>query len=165
MSNEFLFSKKYNKICIHGNSTSFLIRGKNSEIISSFDTKKEKFDIKDIKTKCLAVYNSNGDSIIIEAPNIITEDHKFILPSDSGNPNEFLKTDGSGNLLLYSGGTFPNGSNNNLQRKNIGNLIGIGNLSYDGLTLILNDLDFTGNIISTSNNDNIILSPNNTGIV
>ena len=29
----------------------------------------------------------------------------------------------------------------------------------------LNDLDFTGNIISTSNNDNIILFPNNTGIV
>ena len=123
------------------------------------------FIVKDIKTKCLVVYNSSGDSIVIEAPNIKTEDYKFILPPDSGNPNEFLKTDGSGSLSWNSAGTFPNGFNNNLQRRNGGNLLGVNNFSYDGTSLTLNDLDFTGNIISTSNNKNIILSPNNIGII
>ena len=165
MSDEFLFSERFNNICIQGSSRNFLNRNKNSKLIAYFDAKKEKFNIKDIKTNCLSVYNSSGESIIIEAPNIITEDHKFILPPDSGNSNEFLKTDGSGSLSWNSAGAFPNGFNNNIQRKNGTNLLGVNNFSYNGTSLILNDLDFTGNIISTSNNENIILSPNNNGIV
>ena len=75
---------------IENDGKPFVIRNKNEDIISSIDTVNKKMDFNgDVMSKCLIFTNSNGQTIDMEAPNIITEDYKFILPVDSGNNNEF----------------------------------------------------------------------------
>ena len=42
MGDEFLFSERFNNICIHGSSRNFLNRNKNSKLIFQLDRKKDK---------------------------------------------------------------------------------------------------------------------------
>ena len=120
------------------------------------------FKAKNISSKCVLLKSSIGNNTVeIEAPPIIYESYKFILPPDSGNNNEFLKSDGNGNLSWDSTGPSPGGNVGEIQLKNNDNFIGYSNLKYNGTKLTVNNLTFTGNTISsTPTNTNITLSPN-----
>ncbi len=152
---------------IEGDGEIFCIENDDKKKVLIMDTKKKTFKIKDINSKCILLKSSIGNNTIeIEAPSVITESYKFILPSDSGNDNEFLKTDGNGNLSWDTAGNAPGGNIGEIQIKNNNDLIGYNNLKYDSTKLTINNLTFTGNIVSsTPVNTDIILSPNGNGVV
>ena len=152
---------------IEGDGEIFCIENDICEKVLTIDTKKKIFKTKDISSKCVLLKSSTGNNTVeIEAPPIIYESYKFILPPDSGNNNEFLKSDGNGNLSWDSVGPSPGGNVGEIQLKYNDNFIGYSNLKYNGTKLTVNNLTFTGNTISsTPTNTNITLSPNGNGII
>ena len=111
ISMENLGSVKRSGIEIEEDGEIFCIENNDKNKVLFIDTKKKIFKTKDIITKCILLESSfNNDTIKIEAPSVITESYKFILPSDNGNDNEFLKSDGNGNLSWEIGGNLPGGN-------------------------------------------------------
>ena len=126
---------------------------KNTKIISTIDTTEEKMDFDgDVMSKCLSFRDSNGLTIEIEAPNVITEDYKFILPVDSGNTNEFFRTNGSQISTWNVAGVDPVGDDNSIQINGGNNTFsGYSTLKFNGSLLTTNNLTFskTQNVLQT----------------
>ena len=152
---------------IVGDGRQFIIRDKNTKIISTIDTTEEKMDFDgDVMSKCLIFADSSGQTIDIEAPNVITEDYKFILPVDSGNTNEFFRTNGSQVSTWNVAGVDPVGDDNSIQINGGSNtFVGYSTLKFNGSLLTTNNLTFSDKTISSLSNNNIILSPSGNGII
>ena len=117
---------------IEGDGEIFCIENDICEKVLTIDTKKKIFKTKDIGSKCILLKSSIGSNTIeIQAPSIISEKYKFILPPDSGNNNEFLKSDGNGNLSWDSVGPSPGGNVGEIQLKDNDNFIGYSNLKIN----------------------------------
>jgi len=73
---------------------------------------------------------SNGVTITVPA---LAADYTLTLPTTDGGANEFLKTDGSGNLSWDTVSASAGGSNTQVQYNSSNALAGDANFTYDGL--------------------------------
>lgn len=78
------------------------------------------------------------NSVTIKAPDSITANFTLTLPADDGGVDQYLKTDGSGNLTWSTITVSAGGSSGNLQYNNAGTISGATGLSTDGTHLTVN---------------------------
>lgn len=87
-------------------------------------------------TTTLQLEGSTSGTITIDAPLAFTN-YSLIMPSDDGNINEFLQTDGTGNLTWGLASATAGGIDTNVQYNNLGTIDGDSNFTWDDATQIL----------------------------
>jgi len=85
----------------------------------------------------LQVYDNNSTNYAqIQAPPIISTNYTLTLPTNDGDANQFLQTNGSGALTWTSASTLSNGADNRLiTSNNLNEINGEPNLLFDGTNL------------------------------
>ena len=81
----------------------------------------------------------NSNYIAIKAPSTISSNVSFSLPSADGSANQFLKTDGSGDLGFATAVTTAGGSTTQVQYNNSNAFAGSSTMTFDGTNLQLNN--------------------------
>ena len=81
----------------------------------------------------------NSNYIAIKAPSTISSNVSFSLPSADGSANQFLKTDGSGDLGFATAITAAGGSNTQVLYNNSTAFAGSSTMTFDGTNLQLNN--------------------------
>jgi hypothetical protein len=81
----------------------------------------------------------NSNYIAIKAPSTISSNVSFSLPSADGSANQFLKTDGSGDLGFATAVTAAGGSDTQVQYNNSTAFAGSSTMTFDGTNLQLNN--------------------------
>jgi len=81
----------------------------------------------------------NSNYVSLKAPATIASNISFTLPGDDGTPNQFIQTDGSGNLSFATATTGPGGSTTQVQYNNSNAFAGSSTMTFDGTNLQLNN--------------------------
>jgi hypothetical protein len=81
----------------------------------------------------------NSNYIAIKAPSTISSNVSFSLPSADGSANQFLKTDGSGDLGFATAITAAGGSNTQVLYNNSTAFAGSSTMTFDGTNIQLNN--------------------------
>lgn len=111
----------------------------------------------------------NSNYIGFKAPSNLTANKIWVLPTQDGDPGQFLQTDGSGNLGWASAGgaggeTSPGGSNTQIQFNNNGTFGGNASFTFTTATSTVNLITLVASGVLTVTN-NTASTTANTGAV
>ena len=107
-----------------------------------------------LKTRAALQVSNNAQPSFVtgfQAPLAFTQSVVYRLPSGDGAPGNVLSTNGSGLLSWVSpGSATAGGSNTQIQFNSSGTLAGSSSLTWNGSTLSVPSISFTGQVSSTS---------------